>query len=60
VLKEEYRRRMFKNRMLRGIFGHKRDEVTLGWRKLHNEKLQMLWPTSNIIHVKEHEMDGAR
>jgi hypothetical protein len=34
-LREEHRLRAFENRMLRGIFGSKRDEVTGEWRKLH-------------------------
>jgi hypothetical protein len=36
TLREEHRLRAFENRMLRRIFGPKRDEVTGGWRKLHN------------------------
>jgi hypothetical protein len=36
TLKEEHRLRVFENRMLRGIFGPKRDEVTGEWRKLHS------------------------
>jgi len=36
-LKEECRLRVFENRVLRRIFGPKRDEVTREWRKLHNE-----------------------
>jgi hypothetical protein len=34
-----HRLRVFENRVLRRIFGLKRDDVTAGWRKLHNEKL---------------------
>jgi hypothetical protein len=37
------------NRVLRTAFGPKRDEVTEGWRKLHNEKLNNLYPSPNII-----------
>jgi hypothetical protein len=37
VIKEEHRLRVFENRVLRGIFGPKRDEVIGEWRKLHNE-----------------------
>jgi hypothetical protein len=37
-LREEHRLRVFENRVLRGIFGPKRDEVTGKWRKLHNEE----------------------
>jgi hypothetical protein len=39
TLREEHRLRMFENRVLRRIFGPKRDEVKGGWRKLHNEEL---------------------
>jgi hypothetical protein len=42
MLLEEYRLRVFENRMLRRIFGPQRDEVTGGWRKLHNEELRNL------------------
>ena len=39
ILREERRLRVFQNRVLRRIFGSKRDEVTGEWRKLHNEEL---------------------
>jgi hypothetical protein len=39
VSDEVHRPRVFENRVLRGIFGSKRDEVTGEWRKLHNEEL---------------------
>jgi hypothetical protein len=42
TLREEHRLRMFENRVLRRIFAPKRDEVTGGWRKLHNEELHNL------------------
>jgi len=42
TLGEERRLRAFGNRVLRRIFGPKRDEVTGEWRKLHNEELIML------------------
>jgi hypothetical protein len=42
TLREEHRLRVFENRVLRRIFGQKRDEVTGGWRKLHNEGLHTL------------------
>jgi hypothetical protein len=51
MLREEHRLRIFQNRVLRGIFGHKRDEVTGGWRKLHNEKLHNFYSSPNIITV---------
>jgi hypothetical protein len=40
---------MFENRVLRRIFGPKRDEVTGKWRKLHNEELLILYSSPNII-----------
>jgi hypothetical protein len=43
TLREEHRLRVFENRVLRRIFGPKRDEVTGGWRKLHNEELHSLY-----------------
>jgi hypothetical protein len=39
------------NRVLGGIFGTKRDEVTGVWRKLHNEKLNDLYCSPNIVRV---------
>jgi hypothetical protein len=39
AIREEHRLRVFENRVLRRTFGPKRDEVTGGWRKLHNEEL---------------------
>jgi hypothetical protein len=39
TLREEYRLRVFENRVMMRIFGLKRDEVTGGWRKLHNKEL---------------------
>jgi len=49
TLKEERRLRVSENRVLRRIFGPKRDEVTGKWRKLHNEKLNDLYCSSNIF-----------
>jgi hypothetical protein len=43
TLREEHRLRVFENRVLRRIFGSKREEVTGGWRKLHNEELHSLY-----------------
>jgi hypothetical protein len=51
TLREEHRLRVFENRALRRIFGLKRDEVTGGWRKLHNEKLHNLYSSPNIISI---------
>ena len=42
---------MFENRVLRSVFGPKRDEVTGEWRKLHNEELSDLYSLQNIVRV---------
>jgi hypothetical protein len=42
---------VFENRVLRRIFGPKRDEVTREWRRLHNEELNDLYSSRNIIRV---------
>ena len=49
TLREEGRLRVFENRVLRRVFGPKRDEVTEDWRKLHNEELNCLYTTRNIV-----------
>jgi len=49
-LREERRLRVLENRVLRRIFGPKRDEVTGEWRKLHNE-LNNLYSSPNIVRV---------
>jgi hypothetical protein len=51
ALREERRLNMFENRVLRKIFGPKREEVKEEWRKLHNEELNDLNPSSNIVRV---------
>jgi hypothetical protein len=51
TLKEENRLRVFENRVLRRIFGLKRDEVTGGWRKLHTEELHGSYSLPSIIRV---------
>jgi len=51
TLREERRLRVFENRVLRGIFGPKRNEVTGEWRKLHNEELNDLYSSPNIVWV---------
>ena len=51
TLREERRLRVFENRVLRRVFGPKRDEVTGEWRKLHNEELSGGYSLPNIVRV---------
>jgi hypothetical protein len=51
TLREEWRLRIFENKVLRRIFGPKRDEVTGEWRRLHNKELYALYSSRNIIRV---------
>jgi hypothetical protein len=51
ILREEHRLRVFENRVLRRIFGPKRDEVKGDWWKLHNEELHNLYSSPNIIRM---------
>jgi hypothetical protein len=51
TLREEHRLRVFENRVLRRIFGPKRDEVTGEWRQLHNEELHDLYSSPSIIRI---------
>ena len=50
-MREERRPRVFENRMLRRIFGPKRDGLTGEWRKLHNEELNGLYSSPSIVRV---------
>jgi hypothetical protein len=50
-IKEEHRLRVFENRVLKRIFGPKRDEVMGEWRKLHNEELRDLYSSPGIIRI---------
>jgi hypothetical protein len=50
---DEHRLRVFENRVLRRIFEPKRDEVTGGRRKLHNEELRNLYSSPSIIRIKK-------
>ena len=51
TLREERRQRMFENRVFRKIFEPNKDEVTREWRKLHNEELNDLYCSPNIVRV---------
>jgi hypothetical protein len=51
TLREEHKLSMFENRVLRRIFGPKRDEVTGAWRKLHNKELHDLYSSPSVIRI---------
>jgi hypothetical protein len=60
-LGEERRLRVFESMVLRMKFGSKRDEVTREWRKLHNEELNDLYCSPNIVRgdqIKKNDMGG--
>jgi hypothetical protein len=61
TLREVHRLRVFENRVLRRIFGPKRDEVTTGWRKGHNEEFHNLYSSPKITGIiKSRRMEWAR
>jgi hypothetical protein len=61
TLREEHRLRVFENRVLRRIFGPKKDEVTGEWRKSRNEELCDLYSSPSIIRlIKSRRMRWAR
>jgi hypothetical protein len=51
TLREEHRLGVFENRVLRRIFGQKRDEVTGEWRKQHDEELHDSYSSPSIIRI---------
>ena len=51
ILREERRLRVFQNKVLRRIFGPRRDEVTWDWRRLHNEEINGLYSSPNVVRV---------
>jgi hypothetical protein len=52
-LREEHKLRVFENRVVRGIFGPKRNEVTGGWRELHNEELHNLYSSLSVMRIRQ-------
>ena len=50
-MREERKLRVFENKVLRGIFGPRGDEVTGEWRRLHNEEINDLYCSLNIVRV---------
>ena len=51
TLREEHRLKVFENRVLRRIFGSRREELTVEWRKLLNEVLNDLYCSPNIVQM---------
>ena len=58
-MREERKLRVFENMVLRRIFGPRRDEVTGEWRRLHNEELNDLYSSPNIMRVIKSRMRWA-
>jgi hypothetical protein len=56
TVREEHRQKVFENRVMRRIFGAKRDEVTGELRELHNQGLRDLYSSPNIIIIKSRRM----
>ena len=51
TLREERKLRLFENKVLRRIFVPRREEVTRNWRRLHNEEINVLYSSPNIVRV---------
>ena len=51
TLREEHGLRVFENKVLRRIFGPRREDIKGEWRKLHNEELNVLYCSPNIVRV---------
>jgi len=51
TLREERKLRVFENMVLRRIFGPRSDEITGEWRRMHNEELNDLYPSPNVVRV---------
>jgi hypothetical protein len=58
TVNEEHRLRMFENKVLRRILGQKRDGVTSGWRKLHNEEFHNLYSLPSVIRMMKSRSMG--
>jgi len=52
-LREERKLRVFENMVLSRIFGTRREEVTVEWRRLHNENLYDLYSSPNVVRVRK-------
>ena len=59
TLREERRLRVYENKVVRRILGRRREEVTGEWRKLHNEELNNLYSSPNIVRVIKSRMRWA-
>jgi len=56
MLMEEHKLRIFEDRVLKRIFGPKKEEVSGCWRRLHNEELHNLYNSPNIIRMRWAEL----